>query len=198
MKKKIAIALLVISFAALGSTEESEPILDSFRLGVGFADAQIGYGVGFDVHSPAFLTWNRAELTLKLDVVFDYSLFVASNLAIGSNGQFQDVNLNNFALGLRLSRYSANSWMTTYVQAQALYGLIDSSLTSNPSSFGAVFTLGADFFFIKNEEGLFGKHAASFFVQADVYLDTKRADRISGQPELYSTIAPRIGFRVHY
>ena len=197
MKKNVVLTICSVWFIATAHADPklSEP--SNFGLGLGWQASSLGSGIGFDIHSPEFLSCAKDDQVVRLSAVFDYNRQSIPNFAKDANSEFTESVINNLALGLRVTRYSGDGPFQTYAQAMVFYGMLDDKL-SGTNTVGALFSFGADIMFAKNFEGMLGKESSSIFLQADVFLNTKRAELIAGNPRVFPTVAPRIGARMSF
>lgn len=195
----LALALFCLPLVGFAATATEDLPRHSFKLGVGFSGQPGGYGLGLEVDFPRLFSVRPEGARRRSDILIYLSAeeVYLSNILPSSEGMTSSM-LGVFSAGLKTQMVPDSGVMSPYVKLGVDVALLNSNLATNKTSVGMRAGFGCDFIIDRGQDTFLGMQDAGFFVEGDIILLHRRADKLAGAQTLLEGFAPQVGFRSHF
>ncbi len=163
-------------------------------LAIGWDHHQNAHGTAAEIQSPAFYKGEGLFYGSLITAYLQASTLTIDNWYVDDKGKYKSLEAVAYSTGLTFAfPQIKNTFMGTYTQGGVVALHPDRKLASD-KSYGARLVIGFEFF-TQRQEG--GQSESSFYIQTIQYFGLDRADKISGEPELFNGNTLGLGVRFY-
>ncbi len=196
---KYFVVAILFSVTSLFGAEPNGPHATKF--GVGFAGQSGELSIHAELATPSLFLFktNNDKMRTDFHLYFEVGDHYVNNLAQLS-GLFYTVNNGILSSGLRMQNtlLDGSGVVSPYSTIGAELAFVSATLATNNTSLGLRVGFGCDLFFVRGVDTFLGTSDSSFFVEGNVTLLHRRADKIAGEPRWREGFYPRVGMRTHF